>query len=151
MECSICLDPVLSNKCETICNHVYHSSCIFTWIQISNKCPMCNAAVCERIKVIQPTNAPYTQETQNRIPTVAGVDFLSWLRGEGTRIVSSSIARSRRENAISQDRNQQSNASQIRTRNRTTSQTRICILRLVYRIRRRNRERNTIVPNTIYS
>lgn len=41
--CIICLvhlrdEPV----CSVICNHQYHLGCLQTWLQVGNKCPLCN-------------------------------------------------------------------------------------------------------------
>ncbi|EGW33112.1 uncharacterized protein SPAPADRAFT_150765 [Spathaspora passalidarum NRRL Y-27907] len=44
-ECSICLEPILSNhtvgKIANCCNISYHDKCLITWSQMSNSCPTC--------------------------------------------------------------------------------------------------------------
>ncbi|KAI4340166.1 hypothetical protein MLD38_025029 [Melastoma candidum] len=41
--CSICKDGLAVGEEATKmpCDHVYHSDCIFTWLQIRNMCPVC--------------------------------------------------------------------------------------------------------------
>lgn len=42
-ECAICLESI-QNPCNTNCNHKFHYTCLFKWIE-SNKtsCPLCRA------------------------------------------------------------------------------------------------------------
>lgn len=39
--CSICLESINTNTTYTICNHKFHHSCLSTWIQNNNTCPLC--------------------------------------------------------------------------------------------------------------
>ena len=69
MICAICLEPIQSNKCETICNHEFHSSCIFKWIKTQSNCPSC------RTQIVPPPSKQNEQETtrSNTHPTVRTV------------------------------------------------------------------------------
>jgi hypothetical protein len=50
--CSICLDNINNNNISiTKCNHKFHLTCLFTSLNISNKCPLCREVV-----VINTTN-----------------------------------------------------------------------------------------------
>lgn len=44
-ECSICLDPIDFSKTEsftfTPCFHVFHTSCLDTWLDVKGTCPSC--------------------------------------------------------------------------------------------------------------
>lgn len=40
--CCICLENITSEKCETKCNHIFHSTCIFKSLtRCSLTCPIC--------------------------------------------------------------------------------------------------------------
>lgn len=43
MECSICLNPVCSDRYVTSCEHVFHRACMDSWFRTSHKpiCPYC--------------------------------------------------------------------------------------------------------------
>lgn len=51
IDCNICLEVVdkSSNISITICNHVYHTKCLLTWIS-NNKvgCPVCRQKLIDR-------------------------------------------------------------------------------------------------------
>ena len=40
-ECPICKNEIIGKKHTTLCNHVFHQSCIMDWFKKSDKCPMC--------------------------------------------------------------------------------------------------------------
>jgi hypothetical protein len=42
--CAICLSEVdLHHRFVSRCFHTFHADCIFTWIEVRNSCPLCNA------------------------------------------------------------------------------------------------------------
>jgi hypothetical protein len=41
MTCSICIQPIGSNKVTTECGHSFHPICILKWISRQNNCPNC--------------------------------------------------------------------------------------------------------------
>lgn len=43
--CAICLDELAGKIIETNCKHYYHSSCLSSWLRISEKCPLCKTDV----------------------------------------------------------------------------------------------------------
>lgn len=46
--CCICLEEITSEKCETKCNHIFHSTCIFRSLsQCSLTCPICREQLVE--------------------------------------------------------------------------------------------------------
>ena len=46
--CCICLEDITSEKCETKCNHIFHSTCIFKSLtQCSMTCPICREQLVE--------------------------------------------------------------------------------------------------------
>ncbi|CAD8064905.1 unnamed protein product [Paramecium sonneborni] len=51
-QCSICCNNF--QKDETIiqlpCKHIYHQSCLFSWLDHSTKCPNCRSDVLEALK-----------------------------------------------------------------------------------------------------
>lgn len=47
--CSICLDSLGDrDKCKTICNHSFHTSCLLIWINENSNCPMCRHKLIEK-------------------------------------------------------------------------------------------------------
>lgn len=41
-ECSICYEPLINNTTKLPCNHIFHNTCINSWITINNNtCPYC--------------------------------------------------------------------------------------------------------------
>ncbi|KAL9274120.1 putative E3 ubiquitin-protein ligase RHY1A [Drosera capensis] len=46
-DCSICLESfVEGNSLSTLpCNHRFHSSCLYPWVEICGECPYCRAAI----------------------------------------------------------------------------------------------------------
>lgn len=40
-ECPICLENITSKYTILKCNHVFHNSCIKTWLKKHNQCPVC--------------------------------------------------------------------------------------------------------------
>ena len=51
--CSICLDKVGigDDSSRLSCDHWYHASCIYKWLEHDDRCPMCRADVKERMNV----------------------------------------------------------------------------------------------------
>lgn len=46
--CPICLEDITSEKCETKCNHIFHSTCIFKSLARSSMtCPICRKQLVE--------------------------------------------------------------------------------------------------------
>ena len=43
MDCPICIDPLVDDTYTTLCNHEFHTTCIWRWLQESHFCPMCRA------------------------------------------------------------------------------------------------------------
>ncbi len=44
MDCLICHETIrLDDSVKLTCKHIYHQSCIFKWMQMSNACPYCKA------------------------------------------------------------------------------------------------------------
>jgi hypothetical protein len=44
--CSICIDKLKTNVIETDCKHIFHKTCLESWIKEgSNTCPFCRAVV----------------------------------------------------------------------------------------------------------
>ena len=42
--CSICLEDMPGSGCSRLlCKHVFHTSCVQTWRQVSMTCPVCRA------------------------------------------------------------------------------------------------------------
>lgn len=71
-ECSICQVPIRLNKETLECNHCFHTSCIYRWLDRSKTCPTCRAPV---------INLPVPSGNQNRIEDVIkamkrGTDFV---------------------------------------------------------------------------
>jgi len=44
-ECAICLSPLEGEISKISCSHFFHTECINTWIQQSEKCPLCRSNV----------------------------------------------------------------------------------------------------------
>ena len=46
-QCLICLDDykIEENICYLPCFHLFHSECIKSWVQKSNKCPLCKSVI----------------------------------------------------------------------------------------------------------
>ncbi|KGN61460.1 E3 ubiquitin-protein ligase RING1 [Cucumis sativus] len=47
-DCSVCCEEIKRKGGEVRripCGHVYHKSCILKWLEISNSCPLCRAAL----------------------------------------------------------------------------------------------------------
>ncbi|KAA0041218.1 RING finger protein 165-like protein [Cucumis melo var. makuwa] len=45
-DCSVCYEELKGKGKEVSripCGHVYHKSCVLTWLQINNSCPLCRA------------------------------------------------------------------------------------------------------------
>ena len=42
-KCSICLDYIKSENesIKTECNHIFHKTCLKTWLEYGNNCPYC--------------------------------------------------------------------------------------------------------------
>ena len=49
MQCSICLDVITDQSCTTECGHFFHSKCVFKWIVLNNKCPVCRKTLCPKV------------------------------------------------------------------------------------------------------
>ncbi|GAB0491812.1 hypothetical protein MMPV_003067 [Pyropia vietnamensis] len=50
LACAICLEDVLGGERKRTliaCGHAYHSACVRSWLRKANRCPQCNAKVCE--------------------------------------------------------------------------------------------------------
>ena len=45
MECPICLEPISKNEKILQCNHAFHKSCVDTWLQRHDTCPMCRSLI----------------------------------------------------------------------------------------------------------
>ncbi len=43
--CTICTDPVESQVFKTFCEHIFHESCILTWLDVNNTCPNCRKRI----------------------------------------------------------------------------------------------------------
>jgi RING-H2 zinc finger domain len=44
--CAICFDVINPyNVSFTVCNHMFHSECIYRWLQVRRQCPLCNAGM----------------------------------------------------------------------------------------------------------
>ena len=48
-KCPICLDS-LDKIFTTVCNHDFHESCINTWLETRNTCPMCRHMLIDRVE-----------------------------------------------------------------------------------------------------
>ena len=50
-DCSICLNALDSERplelTETRCGHVYHASCLKTWLRVQTTCPCCRTTLRE--------------------------------------------------------------------------------------------------------
>jgi hypothetical protein len=47
LECSICLNSNDINEySKTTCNHIFHTKCIETWLEIKSDCPCCRSKIC---------------------------------------------------------------------------------------------------------
>lgn len=44
-ECSICYQKKKENKIITVCNHIFHQSCLESWTSIKNNCPYCRTCL----------------------------------------------------------------------------------------------------------
>lgn len=44
-ECSICLECIDDEKTKTTCGHYFHKSCLNTWLQKHNTCPVCRTQI----------------------------------------------------------------------------------------------------------
>ena len=54
-ECSICLEEIEENddiKKLINCDHIFHKSCIDTWSNNNNTCPLCRKEFCSKPKKI---------------------------------------------------------------------------------------------------
>jgi len=40
-DCAICMDPVLRLEFSMACRHVFHASCVRTWLRNKSSCPVC--------------------------------------------------------------------------------------------------------------
>jgi len=43
--CNICLEPIkksTNNSTKLFCNHIFHTECIYKWMDIKSYCPLCN-------------------------------------------------------------------------------------------------------------
>ncbi len=43
--CPICMEMLHKDKSITKCNHMFHSSCLATWLQMHDTCPMCRTNI----------------------------------------------------------------------------------------------------------
>jgi len=43
--CPICMGDIIDNMHTTECNHVFHSTCLNTWKNENNTCPICRAEI----------------------------------------------------------------------------------------------------------
>ena len=48
--CSICLEDILFGDHTTLCQHIFHLSCLTTWLKINPTCPMCRIPCSLRTK-----------------------------------------------------------------------------------------------------
>lgn len=52
--CSICLDSddnINETKCKLLCDHIFHSKCIKTWLKQNFTCPYCRKIPCKKIYI----------------------------------------------------------------------------------------------------
>ena len=54
MDCAICLQDVLVCTIRLNCRHIFHTSCLAKWAQLSNSCPICRCIITTQ-KCIQST------------------------------------------------------------------------------------------------
>ena len=47
-ECSICLTSTNKPRCTTKCGHVFHISCLKTWLNSNHTCPICRDQLIEK-------------------------------------------------------------------------------------------------------
>ena len=45
MECSICLLQIIGDQRTTACGHCFHNACLDRWLNQSETCPLCRAAL----------------------------------------------------------------------------------------------------------
>ena len=47
IECSICLEEIEDeeDKYITLCNHIFHQSCLIKWIKDNQNCPICRRVI----------------------------------------------------------------------------------------------------------
>jgi hypothetical protein len=58
VDCCICMERVFVDECkETVCNHIFHESCLNRWLEESSSCPLCRTQIGE--KVVQQTVPDY--------------------------------------------------------------------------------------------
>ena len=53
MECSICIQPVNSERDDIVtldCGHTFHMKCIHMWLNVNNTCPNCRSIVLSSFK-----------------------------------------------------------------------------------------------------
>ena len=70
MKCSICLsddDEYNNTKYITLkCNHKFHKSCIKTWLDYSNNCPLCRTKIFKERICDCPIYCPYVKSGECR-------------------------------------------------------------------------------------
>ena len=73
-KCSICLDKIYfkKNTYTTICNHIYHKSCINKWLNISKTCPICREVL---VNTNSYTNTNSNTNTNNLYYTIINYDI----------------------------------------------------------------------------
>jgi Ring finger domain len=49
--CSICLEKVGDDSSKLSCNHWFHASCIYKWLDRDSRCPMCRKDIKERMNI----------------------------------------------------------------------------------------------------
>jgi tetratricopeptide (TPR) repeat protein len=45
MDCSICLQLAVVSFIRLDCKHIFHTTCLSKWAQLSNSCPMCRSVI----------------------------------------------------------------------------------------------------------
>lgn len=80
-QCSICLDPLQAQppvpRTILACNHTFHHTCISTWTNTQNTCPLCRVAIHSRIKDFPKQSSILTQQESN--PNPYFIDFPDFL------------------------------------------------------------------------
>lgn len=62
-DCSICYGKInKTNYYESECNHIFHSSCIDTWLERNNTCPLCRTDLPQEKYKVTISNDPILKQ-----------------------------------------------------------------------------------------